>query len=405
MKSLLSFFVFIFSFSLVQAERIKVQNYDGVLNSPRFSGSTGVMFGEFGIFQTSNNGYDWYDPVQLGIPDITAVEMNGDDIFFVGKNGFFLRSLDGGKHWSSTTIDATINFLNIRHFFGWLYVMGENGSLFSSSNNGETWSRVNTPSTSGNFLDISIRHYIDQRYMTVEGDENSNFWSYTQGFWEPGSVPMVDAKTGRMAKNSLNHVFILANNEELGQVVMEEIGGDWIWIILPQREGFVFKDICAGVSTFVLATKGDFTRIYRSDAQYTWYIWQEIQGECNSIAFNDEYVFVTQNVGGFVHRIPFNSVSIQQTSNSVPEQFSLSQNYPNPFNPTTNINFSIPKTGRVKLSAYDMLGREIKTLVNEVLSAGEYKYTFVGNDLTTGTYLYKLETENFVQTKKMMLIK
>ena len=83
----------------------------------------------------------------------------------------------------------------------------------------------------------------------------------------------------------------------------------------------------------------------------------------------------------------------------------LSQNYPNPFNPITTIKYEIIYESFVKLTVYDVIGREVKTLVNEYLSSGEYEVVFNGTDLMSGIYYYKLEAENFVEVKKMILLK
>jgi Secretion system C-terminal sorting domain len=88
-----------------------------------------------------------------------------------------------------------------------------------------------------------------------------------------------------------------------------------------------------------------------------------------------------------------------------PEKYSLSQNYPNPFNPSTKIDFEIPESGNVSIKFYDNKGAEIKTLVNEFKTAGYYSVELFGNDLASGVYFYKIESGNFVETRKMFLIK
>jgi hypothetical protein len=89
----------------------------------------------------------------------------------------------------------------------------------------------------------------------------------------------------------------------------------------------------------------------------------------------------------------------------MPSSYSLSQNYPNPFNPTTNVKFSILNSGDVKIVVYDVQGREVQTLVNERLNAGTYEVKFDGSSLNSGVYFYRLTTEGFTETKKMLLIK
>jgi hypothetical protein len=83
----------------------------------------------------------------------------------------------------------------------------------------------------------------------------------------------------------------------------------------------------------------------------------------------------------------------------------LSQNYPNPFNPTTTINFSIPKSGFVTIKVYDVLGREVTTLVSQELSAGNYKQQWNANRMPSGIYFYRLQSGSFTETKKLILLK
>jgi subtilisin-like proprotein convertase family protein len=106
--------------------------------------------------------------------------------------------------------------------------------------------------------------------------------------------------------------------------------------------------------------------------------------------------------------IQFNNTTLvgaEQVSSIVPAKYELSQNYPNPFNPVTNIKFSIPQSGVVKLKVFDILGKEVATLVNEFKQAGTYNANFDGAKLSSGAYFYRLETESFTDTKKMLLVK
>jgi hypothetical protein len=98
-------------------------------------------------------------------------------------------------------------------------------------------------------------------------------------------------------------------------------------------------------------------------------------------------------------------VGITPIGNTLPTVYSLSQNYPNPFNPVTKINFALPKQGFVTLKIYDVLGREVRTLVNEVKSAGTFAVDFNASEFSSGVYFYKLEADGFSDIKRMMLIK
>jgi hypothetical protein len=101
---------------------------------------------------------------------------------------------------------------------------------------------------------------------------------------------------------------------------------------------------------------------------------------------------------------------INNIGNNIPEKFSLYQNYPNPFNPVTKIKFDVPTLykggqGGVSIKIFDILGKEIQTLVNEQLNPGTYEVTFDGSNLPSGIYFYQLRVGDFVNTKKMLLIK
>ena len=87
------------------------------------------------------------------------------------------------------------------------------------------------------------------------------------------------------------------------------------------------------------------------------------------------------------------------------EKFSLANNYPNPFNPSTKIQYTLPTNEFVSLKVYDIIGREVATLVNQQQSAGVYDVNFNASNLTSGIYFYKIDAGSFVDVKKMMLIK
>lgn len=110
---------------------------------------------------------------------------------------------------------------------------------------------------------------------------------------------------------------------------------------------------------------------------------------------------------GFAHALILTidtTVPVEVDLNPVAE-FHLNQNYPNPFNPSTRISFTIPKEGNIKLSVFNILGEKVKELINEFKIAGTYNIDFNASELTSGIYVYRLEASDFVQTKKMILIK
>ena len=99
------------------------------------------------------------------------------------------------------------------------------------------------------------------------------------------------------------------------------------------------------------------------------------------------------------------SVGITNISSEIPDNYKLYQNYPNPFNPKTIITYEIPENSLITLKVYDIQGKELVTLVNEFQNAGKYEAEFNGNYLSSGVYLYKLSSENFSKTNRMVLLK
>jgi hypothetical protein len=119
----------------------------------------------------------------------------------------------------------------------------------------------------------------------------------------------------------------------------------------------------------------------------------------SSVDVGVDSLFVLYNLGGGI-------VGIQeQETGEIPTSFSLAQNFPNPFNPTTTIQFSLPQAGDVTLKIYNLLGEEVKTLVNEYKELGNHSVQFNANSLASGIYFYRIQAGSFVETKKMILLK
>ncbi|MBK9405161.1 MAG: T9SS type A sorting domain-containing protein [Ignavibacteria bacterium] len=136
------------------------------------------------------------------------------------------------------------------------------------------------------------------------------------------------------------------------------------------------------------------------------------QSTINSNFLNSVF-FVNQNTGyiagefGTLLKTTNGGLSfITSNSEIIPDNYKLYQNYPNPFNPVTTIKFQIPKLSKVNIRIYDLLGKEVNTLVNESLQSGEYEILFDGSKLTSGIYYYSLYSDEILfETKKLLLIK
>jgi len=157
-----------------------------------------------------------------------------------------------------------------------------------------------------------------------------------------------------------------------------------------------------GDTGFVRTTTNDSGyfefRITDKISNYTIYIEQVPQGFIN----DSIVVHAGDTTANLNLRI---LTDVKQGNTNIPQNYSLLQNYPNPFNPSTYIKYQLAKSGFVSLKIYDILGNEVRTLVNETKNAGSYKVKFDGSDLSSGIYFYQLKAGEYSETKKMILLK
>ena len=130
----------------------------------------------------------------------------------------------------------------------------------------------------------------------------------------------------------------------------------------------------------------------KSNTEYSWRVRGINGGEPRVSDWSNVLLFTT-------------GVRTSTESNAIPSIYSLNQNYPNPFNPTTTITYSLPQPGMVTLNVYDITGRFITTLVNSAKGAGVHSIEFDASTLSSGMYIYTLQTDGYRQTRQMMLVK
>ncbi|MFZ1321644.1 MAG: T9SS type A sorting domain-containing protein, partial [Ignavibacteria bacterium] len=125
-----------------------------------------------------------------------------------------------------------------------------------------------------------------------------------------------------------------------------------------------------------------------------------------TLRISDNAAGDTGSIRSWTLKIDYDIITgVNNNVTSIANDFSLNQNYPNPFNPSTKIAYSIPTNGFVSLKIFNILGKEVQTLVSEVKTAGSYEVSFNGASLSSGVYFYRLESGNFIDTKKMFLLK
>ena len=146
---------------------------------------------------------------------------------------------------------------------------------------------------------------------------------------------------------------------------------------------------------------------------FKWRIWQQKTGKTFSAyaaytvnsQFPNDSTFVSNGISALASLNGYQAVTAVQESKVIPKEYALYQNYPNPFNPSTTISYDIPKRCHVLISIYDVLGREVRTLVNKEEPAGSHQVTFDASSLPSGVYFYRFIAGSFVATKKLLLSK
>jgi hypothetical protein len=130
-------------------------------------------------------------------------------------------------------------------------------------------------------------------------------------------------------------------------------------------------------------------------AHSMWFYWRvSASNEAGEGPFSEEWNFQTTIM-----------TSLNVNTSEIPDQFGLKQNFPNPFNPSTSISFDLPEMSDVKLAVYNTVGQEVAVLVNSSLQAGIYTYVFDASSVPSGIYFYRIRAGEFVETKRMVLIK
>lgn len=140
-----------------------------------------------------------------------------------------------------------------------------------------------------------------------------------------------------------------------------------------------------------------------STGSYNWVLPEITSSECK-VKITDKLYDLIYDISDNVFSID-STTSVEDLFNFIPKDFALYQNFPNPFNPTTRIYYSAPKESQVTIKLYDILGEEIKSLVDEIKSTGNYWIDLDGSQLHSGVYIYQMSADKFNQTKKMILLK
>jgi hypothetical protein len=316
-----------------------------------------IASGLIDLYYSTDQGREWNLGSTFPNTWVNSIVRLGDTVYLgTGRRGI-LRSLDKGKTWNVCNLaDTAINCL--ANDGSILYAGTNSESIFRSTNGGTRWDLVYQ--TNG-VSSLTVYSLFVHRHTLLAGVLGLGVCRSTDS-----------AATWGLANNGLSHLVIMgfASSSDMlfvgtqvgGVGVSKDEGQTWLYIGLKEQsirsiyvwQGFLYVGTWEGV-------------------------WRRSLAD-----------IVLTNV-------PLTS------SNST--KFSLNQNYPNPFNPSTTIKFELPRSSDVKLSVFDMLGREISVLVNERREAGVHEVKFDASGLSSGVYFYRLTAGTFVQARKLLLLR
>lgn len=174
----------------------------------------------------------------------------------------------------------------------------------------------------------------------------------------------------------------------------EDLPAMWLYVYLNEDPEWFMRGISGRTRDRMAFRIGDPSDSDRVDGQFDWVVWNE-----SGAYAPGEGPPLPDNLTG----LP--TVSVHNSENGVPDTHILYQNYPNPFNPLTNIEFGITEAGMVKLTVYDVLGREVETVLSDNIAPGNYSVKFDATGLPSGTYFYILEINNQKMMKRMVYLK
>jgi len=419
MRKTLIFFIILFS-----AECLYAENYFTLIaqvgstpssfvftsNDVMFAGTIGS-----GVYKSEDYGNTW-NQFNSGLTDLDvyslAVNTSGQIIAGTGNGSVFATS-NNGVSWLRTNLNAASKVKALTYVpSGTIFAGVENDGIYRSQNNGSTWQRVK-----GTIDIYTIAVNNNEVIFAGAGVPDEGVFRSTDGGDTWVKVLTTDHNVNSISFNIAGTLFAVTGNLEtlndpLGDILArsKDAGNTWdfFYTFGSSSYGLVINSLghlilgryrCVWVST----DKGESWAIQSSGLELS-------HGILITYGINSQgFVYAGQD-GGYIYRTTFNTIGIKKLSENVPGYFKLFQNYPNPFNPDTKIKFDISplKAGgeiAAKIVIYDVLGKQVTELLNTSLAPGTYEVNWDASEFPSGVYFYRLSTEEFVQTRKMVLIK
>ncbi len=342
--------------------------YQGLKKIQFISEETGWIIGNDSlVLKTTDGGISWLEQ-KVNLGSLGDIHFFNDQVGLIcggqeGEYGKILRTTDGGKIWQKNTLSdyspVLTKFCFIDSLNGWTTGVA---FLFKTSDAGITWEKISN-GTSDEVFDIYFADPMN---------------GITCGWFNNG--------TGHN-----------------GGEIHKTTNGGYSWKKVLEDYSTVYLSIASNKHSNSLYSVGG--AILKSvDNGDTWFnINNPSSMSVGSIIFTDERGWIIGKSGTILTKST--TTDVKEKPEPFASYFSLYQNYPNPFNPSTKIKFVIPKSSFVSLKVYDILGREVATLLNEEKHPGSYEVEFDGSNLSSGIYFYRLQARDFSDTKKFILLK
>lgn len=423
LKTLVSLFIlFLFLFysypCLAQLSIIKIPSYNITSTSHSMSfGSDHIGFiaTKNILYKTTNGGLNWSN-VSLSFLSngVTQVKLYNETIGCIctGDRNIY-RTTDGGNKWYGITPAlSSSNFNHVVFYSDNEFVVSNRDSLFHTTNGGLSWRRHR----------FNFNFSISPNITEMIRDDGNLYCTIYHNL--TGSSLYKSTNRGQ---NWFSHFGHASYNFEQLQVINSRvvIGGKfyrdesfWVFLNSGTDNGFSYSTemlgdgTCRGLELYpngngysiIFAYNTTFMLVKTSNYGQNWALDTILTRDFTNLNLTNSKLFALNKDSGYV-LIKSQTVGIEKITDVIPSEYKLSQNYPNPFNPVTRINFAIPKSGYVKLIVYNISGELLERLFSGTLNAGIYEYHFDAKDYASGIYFYTLETENFVETKRMVLVK
>lgn len=363
------------------------------------------------IIRTTNGGVNWQRVLldsNLRVKSFYFLDQNTG--FAVGGSyattGKLLKTTNAGLNWS-IIIDFNspgfTHFYNL-HFANTLtgYLSSYNG-IFKTINGGNNWNILfyvtDGPSE---YLSYKKIHFFDVNTGIFLSDSGKIYKTTNAGLnWQ---IFYVNSLTTFRDIAFINNLTGYAVGLEGRMIKTTDQGNSWQEISTGTGESLYSISFPNSLIGYISKDKGILKTTDGGNS------WQEVLQQGNDTLLsayflNPEIGYVAGTKGKVFKTTTGGVIGINQISGEVPTDFLLQQNYPNPFNPETNIKFAVPKLANVRLAVYDLLGREVESLVNKQLTPGTYEVNWNAAKFSSGIYMYRLVTNDFSMVKKMSLIK